>query len=118
MDGEQITQRSLTDDVLIVNPGRLLDNNNAPELIETITSAQEREYKFVILDLADLEFLSSAGVGSIIGTVAVFREHGGDIILCNVSATILHVLEVLDLCDYLTIRTDEKKAIEACGISS
>ena len=55
-----------------------------------------------------LEFLSSAGVGSMLGTVEVSREMGGDIVLCGPSEKIVHILEVLDLCDYLTILSREQ----------
>ena len=54
-----------------------------------------------------LEFLSSAGIGSIVGTVALFREREGDIILTNVGPKIKHILDVLDLADYLTVELQQ-----------
>ena len=45
------------------------------------------------------------------------REAGGDIILTGASPTILHVLDVLDLSDYLTIMTKHEKALAACGVT-
>ena len=91
------TTRAINDDVLEIVPGKSLDNNNAHEMVATINSALERGYKNILLDMSELEFLSSAGVGSILGTVETAREAGGDIILYNISSTVLHVLEVLDL---------------------
>jgi len=118
VDEQNITGHVLTDETLIVKPGKMLDNNNAHVMVETITSAQAKGYKFIIIDMAGLEFLSSAGVGSILGTVETSREIGGDIILCNVSDTILHVLKVLDLAGFLTIKSTEKEALTLCGIES
>jgi stage II sporulation protein AA (anti-sigma F factor antagonist) len=118
VDEQQITRHVLTDEILVINPGRMLDNNNAHVMVETITSAQAKGYKFIIIDMSGLEFLSSAGVGSILGTVETSREMGGDVILCSLSGTILHVLEVLDLADFLTIRATEKEALTLCGIES
>jgi len=114
VESGSITQSVLRDDTLVLNPGRLLDNNNAHEMVDAVTSAQAKGFKFIIVDMAELEFLSSAGVGSILGTVETSREMQGDIILCNVSNTILHVLEVLDLADFLTIKSTMQDAAAIC----
>ncbi len=110
-----ITQQTLRDDTLLLNPGKMLDNSNAHEMVEIITTALSSGFKYVIIDMCHLEFLSSAGVGSILGTVETFREAGGDLILCNLSSTIQHVLEVLDLDEYLTIKDDKEEAVKLCG---
>ncbi len=115
MKEQSINQRPLKDDTLVISPGKTLDNNNAHEMVDVITTAQSRGYRFIIMDMSSLEFLSSAGVGSILGTVETSREAGGDIILCNVHKTIMHVLNVLDLADYLTVKSDEKEALAASG---
>ncbi len=115
MTDTPFSRKILNEDTIIINAGRQLDNNNAHEMVETITGAQSEGYKFIILDMQQLEFISSAGVGSILGTIETSREIGGDIILCNASDTIIQVLEVLDLADYLTIRSDETEIAELCS---
>ncbi len=116
MEKWEATQKTLNDETVLLNPGRVLDNNNAHEMVDVITRAQDGGFKYIIVDLGDLEFLSSAGVGSILGTIEVSREAGGDIVLCNVRPTILHVLEVLDLADYLTVKVDAQEAAAVCGV--
>ena len=111
----QITKKTLRDDVLVVYPGTSLDNTNAHEMVDTISTAQNNGFKYIIIDMADLQFISSAGVGSILGTVEASREIGGDIVLCNGSDAILHVFEVLDLTEYLTIKADNQEAASFCG---
>ena len=81
---------------------------------ETISEARRKGHKFVIIDMAELDFLSSAGVGSILGSIEDFRETGGDIILCNAPSTILHVFKVLDLDNYLTIKSTQAEAFSLC----
>jgi stage II sporulation protein AA (anti-sigma F factor antagonist) len=103
---------------LIINPGRMLDNNNAHDMVGTITEAQGSGFNYIILDMAELEFISSAGVGSILGTIEISRESGGDIVLCNVSRTIRHIFKVLDLVDYLNIQDDLTQAKELCDANS
>ena len=117
MESNTIKQQIIRDDTIIINPGRTLDNTNAHEMVTVIMEAQQKGFKNVIMDFAELEFLSSAGVGSILGTVENSRDAGGDIILCNLRETILHVLNVLDLHEYLTIKKTRQEAAVACGIS-
>ncbi len=117
MGEDTFAKRVLQDNVLRIDTGSMLDNNNAHEMVIAINEALEAGYHNVILNMEQLEFLSSAGVGSVLGTVETAREAGGDIILCNASPTILHVLEVLDLSDYLTIMADQREAAVACGVA-
>jgi len=103
-------QKALKDDTILINPGKILDNSNAHEMVDSLAEVREKGYAYVVIDMAELEFLSSAGVGSILGNVEVFREAGGDVVLCNTSEEIRHVLQVLDLTDYLTIKENQKEA--------
>jgi len=114
MENWDMTQEKLNDEALVLHTGRMLDNNNAHKAVELISKAREGGYKYIIIDMSNLEFLSSAGVGSFLGTVENFREIGGDIILCNVSGTIMHVLDVLDLSEFMTIRTTVSEATAIC----
>ncbi len=116
MSETTIKKYLLKDDIIVINPGLILDNNNVHEMVEMITEAQSNSHKFIIIDMSELEFISSAGVGSILGTVQVSREAGGDIIICNASDTILHIFEVLDLKDYLTFVSNEAEAKQFCSI--
>jgi anti-anti-sigma regulatory factor len=52
-------------------------------------------------------------VGCILAALGTFRNQGGDIILCNLSKRIMHILRVLNLCDYLSIAQDVNAASEA-----
>ena len=109
-----ISRNSLSDDSIIINPGTVLDNSNARGMSETISRAQAEGWKYIVIDMSELRFLSSAGVGSILGGVERSRERGGDIILCDVPDKILHVLEILDLCGYLTIKSSGEIAQDLC----
>lgn len=110
MPDTTIKQTVLHDEVLLIDPGVTLDNDNAHTLVSMIMSAHERGFKYVIIDMSGLEFLSSAGVGSVLGTVELFREGEGDILLCSLSENVQHVLEVLDLQEYLTIIATRREA--------
>lgn len=115
MDGWRIEQDSGAAYATVITSGALLDNNNAHQLVDLLTNEHANGTKFIILNLKTLEFLSSAGVGAILGTVALFREREGDIVLCNLSKTIHHILSVLDLTEFLTIKSSSADAQELCA---
>jgi len=110
----EITLQEVGDQVMVITPASALDNTNAHEMVDAITTAQSAGRRFIAIDMSNLEFLSSAGVGSILGTVENSREIGGDIVLFSVPETIMHILSVLDLDEYLTIRSDRAQAAALC----
>ena len=117
MGDKGIGQRINGDKVATLIPEKVLDNNNAHEMVKELLDLRANGFEYAIIDMAKMEFISSAGVGSILGTIEEFREPGGDIVLCNVPASIMHVFEVLDIQDFLTIKNTEKEAAAMCGIS-
>lgn len=104
----------INEDTVIIFPGRSLDNSNAHEITNLLSKIQRDGLRYAIIDMKELEFLSSAGVGSILGVLGGFRDAGGDIVLCNVGERILHILEILDLRDFLTIEQNEESAKNYC----
>ena len=104
----------VNDQTMVINPGKVIDNNNAHEMVDVISEIQGKGYKYIILDMSEMEFISSAGVGSILGTIEISREAGGDIIICNASENIIHIFDVLDLTDYLTVKDSRETALANC----
>lgn len=118
MSNQPFILEPVNDFTMIINSGTRLDNNNAHALIETLTQVLSDGYHYIIMDMNALTFMSSAGIGSILGTVENFRSNGGDIVLCNVPGDIMHILRVLDLVDYLTVKTSTEDAAQFCGAGS
>jgi anti-anti-sigma factor len=104
----------INEKTVVIASGRVLDSNNADEMSQAIDTAVSSGFRFIILDMEELEVISSAGVGSVIGSVDVLRAYGGDIVLCNVKNMVRHIFEVLDLCDYLTMETNGEAALGYC----
>jgi anti-anti-sigma factor len=66
---------------------------------------QEKAYK-VIVDLQDVNFISSAGMGAFLSVVGELRANGGDIIFVKMSEKIARVFESLDVLDYFVVVPD------------
>ena len=98
---------------IVIQISEILDNTNACEMTEAFGAASAAGCKHVILDMSEVCFISSTGVGCILAAIGTFRDQGGDIILCSLQDRILHILEILDLCSYLSISSDVAAALEA-----
>jgi anti-anti-sigma factor len=103
------------DDTRIIASGPTLDNSNAEEFSSLLMDLYSSDIRHVIVDMTSLEFLSSAGIGAIVGTVELFRERNGDIVLSSVSDKIMKILQVLSLSNYLTICTSTDEAMARHG---
>ncbi|UCE24523.1 MAG: STAS domain-containing protein [Candidatus Zixiibacteriota bacterium] len=115
MNESVVSRTDISPDTTVIDPGQQLDNNNAHEMVDAIGRAQAEGYRYVIIDMKNLQFISSSGVGSILGSVEALREAGGDIVLCNISEDIKNVFRVLDLLDFMTIAADVDQARERCA---
>ncbi len=101
-------------EAVIVLPGQVLDNNNAHEVMQIVDDSLKANKRIVLFDMSTVEFLSSAGVGSLISSLSTLNNGGGTMCLFGLSDKILHVLQVLDLGDYMPIEADLESAYACC----
>ncbi len=116
MSNTEFQIKTLNDDSREISAGTVLDNSNADSFSALLMELYESKVTTVLINMSELEFLSSAGVGAILGTVELFRENKGDIVLAEVGDKILHILEVLNLDDYLTVCKSHGEARAKCGV--
>ena len=79
-----------------------LDTNTAPVLNEDLTKSLEGMNELV-LDLKDLEYISSAGVRVLLSAYKTMNKRGG-MILKNLPEMVREVLSVTGLLDFFTIQ--------------
>ncbi len=84
-----------------------LDTVSSPQLqseMEEVTAAAES----VVLDLKDLEYISSAGLRVIL-LVKKAMDQKGTLVLKNVSDTVMAILDVTGFSTILTIENDKEQ---------
>jgi anti-sigma B factor antagonist len=69
--------------------------------------------KWVVLQLAEVDYIDSSGLGTLVRMVSALRAAGGGLRLCQVSPLILKVLQVTKLSSILPTHSSEEEAIEA-----
>ncbi len=74
-----------------------LDVATAPDLRQALQEAQYAGAHRVVVDLADLQFLDSFGLGVLVGGLRRARLHGGRLVLAAANDRIRRILEVTGL---------------------
>ncbi|MBU6429327.1 MAG: STAS domain-containing protein, partial [Cyanobacteria bacterium REEB65] len=101
------------DGVVIVRVVGHLDTHTAPKLEEVLTDLLARTRFRVVLDLAQLGYISSAGLGVLAGTLGAFREQGGDLKVAGPPGNVLRVLDLLGFTRLLDVHASVQEAVTA-----
>ena len=90
-----------------------LDLHTAPEFESAIKKdIKGGKFRFIV-DLSDLEYISSAGLGVFIGYLDEVQEQAGNIVICNVHHDkVKETLDLVSLGDLIEIAADLNTARE------
>jgi len=91
--------------VLVVELTEEIDHHNS-EKIRTRLDYEIQRFmpKKVILDLENVKFMDSAGIGLIIGRYKITKSYGGELEIKNVSNKIKMIFEMAGIEKIITIR--------------
>jgi anti-sigma B factor antagonist len=81
-----------------------LDAKGALLMEQMLARLLERKIFKVTLDFERVSFISSAGVGILLGLVSSVREAGGEAVFVKITPKVISVFRLLNLEDYFTIR--------------
>ncbi|NCA69845.1 MAG: anti-sigma factor antagonist [Sphingobacteriia bacterium] len=82
------------EDVLIVNPNGRLDTHTSPAAEQLITNAIEQGETRILVDFAQTDYISSAGLRVLLKATKQLKQAGGSFALCNANEQIREVLEI------------------------
>lgn len=112
MSSFTVTESPAEPATVLVCAGRL-DNNAAGALESAIAPVLARGTKHIVLDLAGVDYLSSAGLRSILVSLKKTNLAGGTLSLCSVSAMVQEVLTLSGFKNILKIHPDRIAALGA-----
>jgi anti-sigma B factor antagonist len=96
-------------DIMIVSLIGSLDSITSAELEKTLLTLINKRINKIIINLADLNYISSAGWGIFIGIIKQVRASKGDLKLSGITKEILDIADLLGIKDIIpTYRTDHE----------
>ena len=104
-------------DVCIVSPeGKIVIGDEVGQLREKIKELLEGGNKNILINLANVSYIDSTGVGALVGSFTTIRNQGGQMKLSNLSQRvrdILLVTKLLTVFDVYENETDGTKSFAA-----
>lgn len=91
-----VSESGHASDLSIVRIDGVIDTLTATQLEEVLERLFKRHRFKVVLDLAGVDYISSAGWGIFISRIKEIRENGGDIKLANMVANVYEIYELLE----------------------
>jgi anti-sigma B factor antagonist len=91
--------------------GKLTGGPEAETFRDLFKSLVQQGKTKVIINLRDIEWISSTGIGIMIRGYKTVREAGGDFVIVRVGERTQQVFNVLRLDHIFTIMTDEDEAV-------
>jgi anti-sigma B factor antagonist len=97
--------------------GRIVFGDEASYLRETIKKDLAENNK-VVLNLANVSYIDSGGIGTLVSLFTTARNAGGDIKLLNLTKRVGDLLQITKLITVFESYDDEQKAVNAFKTST
>jgi len=78
----------------VVQPKGILDSVNTNNLRRDILDTINGGVKVILLDLQDITFMNSSGLGALVATLKAVRAEGGELALCSLSDQVRIIFEL------------------------
>jgi anti-sigma B factor antagonist len=102
-------------DKTVVSVGGEIDVYTAPKLREQIVQLVEEGRYHLVVDMEDVEFLDSTGLGVLVGGLKRVRAHDGSLRLVCTQERILKIFRITGLTKVFPIHSTVAEAVEAWG---
>ena len=108
------TSTRVVNDIVIVDIiGQLRLGEGTNVVRDLVRELMGKNYKNILLNLADVRHIDSAGVGELMSCYTSVRNQGGQFKLMNLSKNVNNLLQITKLYTVFDIEDGEAKAIQS-----
>ena len=107
----QITARSISNCTVLELSGRLVLGIDLAELRNAVHDAVGKHTKKVILNMANITYVDSCGIGELINTFKHVKNQGGHLVLTNLPRRVKVLLDTAQLMRVFEVSDSEQAAI-------
>jgi anti-sigma B factor antagonist len=97
--------------VHLLEVGGRVDSMSANELGEALNGVIDKGHSHVVVDLRDVEYMSSAGLREMVSSLKKVQKAGGDLRIANPSERVMEVLELAGLDTIFKIYPTQVEAV-------
>jgi anti-sigma B factor antagonist len=114
----QIEERAVGDVVVLDLKGRVTLGDGDELLKDKVNSLVNRGFKKIVLNLAEVPYVDSAGLGEIVRTYTTVSRQGGSLKLLNLTKRISDLLSITKLLTVFETFDTESEAIKSFQASA
>lgn len=104
------------DNVTVVDlGGRITLGDGSTTLRDTVRSLLTKNEKWILLNLGDVSYIDSSGLGELVSGFTQVRKAGGDLKLLHLTRKVRDLLQITKLYTVFDVQDDEARAIAAFG---
>jgi anti-sigma B factor antagonist len=93
----KITMRETADATILDLSGRITLGEGLGDLRDSIREALSGTRKNIVLNLGEVSYIDSSGLGQLIGSYATVRERGGQLKLVNLQKKVVDLMQITKL---------------------
>jgi len=106
-------------DVTIVDiSGRIVLGEESAALRNLVNELLDKGNKKILLNLGDVDYLDTSGLGSLISALTRVRKQNGELKLFNLNEKVLDVMQITKLYTVFDIKDDEAAAVKSLAGST
>jgi anti-sigma B factor antagonist len=114
----QTATRHVGDVVVLDIIGRITLGEGNVILREVVRELADKGHKRIVLNLAEVHYIDSSGVGELVKTHTTIRNTGGELKLSALNKRVHDLLQMTRLSTVFDIQTDEATALQSFGSPS
>jgi anti-sigma B factor antagonist len=111
----KITIRETADAAILDMNGRVSLGDALADLRDSIREALAGSQKNILLNLAEVSYIDSSGLGQLIGSYATVTNRGGKMKLLNLQKRVNDLMQITKLLTVFETYTNEEEALKSFG---
>jgi anti-sigma B factor antagonist len=100
-------------EVAVLLPAGFINAHTVRDFEDALEKLVQEGRYTILLNCSGLTYISSAGLGAIMGLIETVREHGGDILLSNLQDNVFAIFDTLGFTQLYRVFSDEDQALAA-----
>ena len=102
------------DGVIIVDcSGRITLGEGSVTMRDTVRELLSKGNKKIVLNLGEVNYIDSSGIGELVSAFTSVRNQGGDLKLLNLTKKVHDLLQITKLYTVFDVKDDEATAVAA-----
>ncbi len=114
----QIEERAVGDVVVLDLKGKMTLGEGDELLKDKVNSLVNQGHKKIVLNLADVPYIDSAGLGEVVRTYTTVSRQGGSLKLLNLTKRITDLLSITKLLTVFETFDSENEAVRSFSASA